>query len=224
MLWCWVCIVYNIYIYIYIYICIYLNISDVTRCMLITLLRFSFLRLRSFRFWVMFFIYFNNTGKVDSEASAGEQAPPLAPKSARKYGKPEWGEPIKGGRCYFEGTSIFLCCSFPRRPQTHFFLTIGLVYGYYCLLWETVLRSGIVMEEVDLTKQDHTLFGRDETICDVILGHPSISRQHAIVQCGKYGDSSKGKVAGAFVYDLGSTHGTHVNRRMVKPKSYHRYI
>ena len=78
------------------------------------------------------------------------------------------------------------------------------------------------MEEIDLAKRDHTLFGRDETTVDVILQHPSISRQHAVVQYGKHGDGRDGQTQGMFVYDLGSTHGTHVNRKMLQPKMFHR--
>lgn len=55
------------------------------------------------------------------------------------------------------------------------------------------------------------MFGRSDR-CDFILEHPSASRYHAVLQ---YNDKGE-----AFVYDLGSTHGTFVNKRQVKPRVY----
>lgn len=56
------------------------------------------------------------------------------------------------------------------------------------------------------------LFGR-APICDIVLDHPSISRQHAVIQYKKNGD--------AFLYDLGSTHGTFVGKNRLKSNQYY---
>lgn len=47
--------------------------------------------------------------------------------------------------------------------------------------------------------------------CDILLEHPSSSRFHAVIQFKK--DE-------AFLYDLGSTHGTFLNKKRVEVKKY----
>lgn len=49
---------------------------------------------------------------------------------------------------------------------------------------------------------------------DILLDHQSISRQHAVIQF-------RANPEVAFLYDLGSSHGTFVNKKQIKPKSYH---
>ncbi|KAJ0986815.1 hypothetical protein J5N97_005171 [Dioscorea zingiberensis] len=55
------------------------------------------------------------------------------------------------------------------------------------------------------------MFGRID-LCDFVLEHPTISRFHAVLQFKKDGE--------AFLYDLGSTHGTSINKNQVKKKVY----
>lgn len=50
-------------------------------------------------------------------------------------------------------------------------------------------------------------------MCDIVLEHPSISRQHAIIQFGK-----NDAVA---LIDLGSTHGTKVNKQSIPKLKFH---
>ena len=56
------------------------------------------------------------------------------------------------------------------------------------------------------------LIGRQDDVCDIALQHPSVSRVHAAMQ-----HRADGKV---LVYDLGSTHGTSLNKQSVPPKTY----
>ena len=49
-------------------------------------------------------------------------------------------------------------------------------------------------------------------LCDFILEHPTISRYHAVLQYKGNGD--------VFIYDLGSIHGTVVNKIQVTPNIY----
>ena len=69
------------------------------------------------------------------------------------------------------------------------------------------------------------VFGRFET-CDIVAEHPSLSRFHAVIQHSRDGLSPRrivvvshpaGKV---YVYDLGSTHGTKINKTPVEPRTY----
>ena len=68
------------------------------------------------------------------------------------------------------------------------------------------------MDEIDLTKKSFYLVGRQEDICDVYLENPTISRKHAIIQHKDTGE--------IFLYDMGSTHGTYVNKKAVQPNQY----
>eukprot|EP01132_Coremiostelium_polycephalum_P004818 gene4818-6006_t len=76
-----------------------------------------------------------------------------------------------------------------------------------------VIKNGTVIETIDLSKKSYYLIGRlPPSICDISLEHPTISRQHAIIQ-----HRDEGKV---FLYDLGSTHGSFINKKKCKPNVY----
>ena len=47
----------------------------------------------------------------------------------------------------------------------------------------------------------------------ILFEHPSLSRKHAVLQTNL-------ETQELFIYDLGSTHGTQVNKKFIKPKSY----
>jgi len=82
----------------------------------------------------------------------------------------------------------------------------------------TVLKEGIVKGTVDLAGKSRVTFGRLPEACDVVMEHPSCSRFHALIQyCIEEKEIRK---VGYYVYDLGSTHGTYVNKERVKPKVY----
>ncbi|PVH47901.1 hypothetical protein PAHAL_4G181700 [Panicum hallii] len=60
-------------------------------------------------------------------------------------------------------------------------------------------------------KKGAYMFGRID-MCDFVLEHPTVSRFHAVLQF-----RNDGKV---FLYDLGSTHGSFINKSQVKKKLY----
>ncbi|KAJ8666909.1 hypothetical protein QAD02_008571 [Eretmocerus hayati] len=80
-----------------------------------------------------------------------------------------------------------------------------------------VLKSGVILETIDLTSKKYHVVGRLPT-CDVPMAHPTISRYHAIIQYKETDDAKNGK--GMYIYDLGSTHGTFWNGNRIKPKVY----
>ncbi|XP_056623278.1 kanadaptin [Triplophysa dalaica] len=84
-----------------------------------------------------------------------------------------------------------------------------------------LLKNGAILDTVPMSQRSYFVVGR-LPVCDVSLEHPSISRYHAVLQfrglAGQYGEV--GEERGFFVYDLGSTHGTFVNKSKIPPKTY----
>lgn len=74
-----------------------------------------------------------------------------------------------------------------------------------------VLKDGSIIDQFDVYKKGAYMFGRVE-LCDFVLEHPTISRFHAVIQFKSNGE--------AYIYDLGSTHGTFINKNEVKQKAY----
>lgn len=76
------------------------------------------------------------------------------------------------------------------------------------LYWLDILKDGEVVDKINLEKR-RNIFGRQAIMCDFVLDHPSVSRQHAVVVQHKNGS--------VYVIDLGSVHGTFVaNERVSK--------
>eukprot|EP00041_Stephanoeca_diplocostata_P037297 m.1402380 g.1402380 ORF g.1402380 m.1402380 type:complete len:649 (-) comp25010_c0_seq3:7729-9675(-) len=81
-------------------------------------------------------------------------------------------------------------------------------------VWFEVLKSGTIIEKLELDeKKDCILVGRLPNT-DIIMEHASISRYHAVIQCG---DDNE-----VYIYDLGSTHGTKINKSTISPRKYFR--
>lgn len=74
-----------------------------------------------------------------------------------------------------------------------------------------VLKDGSIIDQFDVYKKGAYMFGRVD-LCDFVLEHPTISRFHAVIQFKSNGDG--------YIYDLGSTHGTFINKNEVKKKAY----
>ncbi|CAN6197986.1 unnamed protein product [Urochloa humidicola] len=74
-----------------------------------------------------------------------------------------------------------------------------------------VLKDGTIVDQLDVSKKGAYMFGRID-MCDFVLEHPTVSRFHAILQF-----RNDGKV---FLYDLGSTHGSFINKSQVKKNLY----
>ncbi|XP_073152875.1 uncharacterized protein [Henckelia pumila] len=74
-----------------------------------------------------------------------------------------------------------------------------------------VLKDGAIVNQFDVNKKGAYMFGRVD-LCDFVLEHPTISRFHAVLQFKRSGD--------AYLYDLGSTHGTFINKNQVKKRVF----
>ena len=69
-----------------------------------------------------------------------------------------------------------------------------------------------MVDTIALTAKPFMLVGRNTDVCDLLMEHPSISRQHAVIQ-----HRDEGQV---YIFELGSTHGTYVNKRQVRPSQH----
>lgn len=85
-----------------------------------------------------------------------------------------------------------------------------------------VLKGGQIIDEMkDLQTKGHWTLGKMPSN-DIEMAHPTISRFHAVLQylpessCGE----ERTAKSGWYVYDLGSTHGTFVNKTKINPKKY----
>ena len=75
-----------------------------------------------------------------------------------------------------------------------------------------VIKDGVVQGTVDLSSRAHFILGRLPGAADIVLEHPSVSRQHAVVQHRDNGE--------IYLMDLGSTHGTFMNKKRLDPQAY----
>ncbi|XP_069570765.1 kanadaptin [Brachyistius frenatus] len=86
-----------------------------------------------------------------------------------------------------------------------------------------ILKNGTIVDKLPLTHGSYFVVGR-LPVCDVSLEHPSISRYHAVIQYrGRAGDGDGERVGeerGFYIHDLGSTHGTVVNKNKIPPRTY----
>ncbi|TKY65011.1 Kanadaptin protein [Spatholobus suberectus] len=74
-----------------------------------------------------------------------------------------------------------------------------------------VLKDGSIVDKFDVCEKGAYMFGRLD-LCDFVLEHLTISRFHAVIQFKRSGD--------AYLYDLGSTHGTFLNKNQVEKNTY----
>lgn len=78
---------------------------------------------------------------------------------------------------------------------------------------------------IHIYRQSCYLLGRDAVVTDILIEHPSCSKQHAVIQfrqitkTDKYGEATS--TVKPFVIDLGSTNGTYVNEEEVPKSRYY---
>ena len=75
-----------------------------------------------------------------------------------------------------------------------------------------VWREGVISENIDLSRKDFYLIGRNAHLSDIPLENLTVSRAHCIIQNKDDGD--------IFLYDLDSVYGTYVNKSKIPTKSY----
>lgn len=112
-------------------------------------------------------------------------------------------------------------------------LCVTLSESHYSL---DVLKSGIIIENISLSsdalanrikqpRQSSYLVIGKLPICDLQLEHPSISRFHAVLQFGddtttKNPSAESTRAPGWYLYDLGSSHGSFINKSQLPARTF----
>lgn len=80
------------------------------------------------------------------------------------------------------------------------------------------MKTGVSLRTITLDQRSFYCFGRMDN-CHVAMAHPTISRYHAVLQYRSTFSETDEK-RGFYLYDLGSTHGTFLNKHRIIPKTY----
>jgi smad nuclear-interacting protein 1 len=87
-----------------------------------------------------------------------------------------------------------------------------------------VFKGADILETIELSKRSCWLIGRELAVVDMAAEHPSISKQHAVIQFryiekkNEFGDKL-GKVR-PYIIDLESANGTLLNKEAIPPSRY----
>ena len=87
-----------------------------------------------------------------------------------------------------------------------------------------VFKGDDIVDTIELAEQSCWLFGREAAVVDVLIEHPSCSKQHAVIQFryiekrNEFGDKL-GKVK-PYLLDLESANKTHVNNNIIPEAKY----
>ncbi|KAK1444036.1 nuclear inhibitor of protein phosphatase-1 like protein [Babesia gibsoni] len=74
-----------------------------------------------------------------------------------------------------------------------------------------------VLKTIHLDRQEHYIFGCDRRVVDVEMFHPTISKQHAVIQ---HRLVDKHRIL-PYIIDLESTNGTFLNDERIQPSRYY---
>ena len=85
----------------------------------------------------------------------------------------------------------------------------------------SVSKDGENLPTYRIYRQSKYIFGRDKDQCDIRLHHPTCSNIHAVLQYRLRDDSQRRHVY-PYLIDLGSSHGTYLNRRHIEANKYYK--
>jgi len=101
-------------------------------------------------------------------------------------------------------------------------------------MWRLYVFKGTGADPVEVLhihRQSAYLIGRDERVCDIVLQHPSASKQHAVIQyrsvlahpsdAEQWGDAAKQREVRPYLMDLESANRTLLNGLPVEPARYY---
>src|SRR5690554_3453452 len=82
-----------------------------------------------------------------------------------------------------------------------------------------VFKGGESVNTLHIYRQSAYLVGRDAQVADLVVAHPSCSKQHAVIQFRL--TEKKGVMAvRPYIMDLDSTNGTFLNGERIDPSKY----
>lgn len=88
-----------------------------------------------------------------------------------------------------------------------------------------VFKDDKIIETLYLHRQSAYLFGRETRVADHVLGHPSCSSQHAVIQFRAISDNengfSKRRIVKPYLMDLASTNKTFLNSSPIDDSRYY---
>ncbi|CAK7272115.1 hypothetical protein SEPCBS119000_004956 [Sporothrix epigloea] len=141
--------------------------------------------------------------------------PPKPPKEQPNWGATGALAAASNTIAQADGSSVTLKYHEPpeaRKPSTHD-------------QWKLfVFKDGAIVDTIDLAARSCWLAGRDEAVVDLLAAHPSVSKQHAVVQFrhvekrNEFGDRI-GRVK-PYLLDLASANGTKLNHDEVATQRY----
>ena len=94
-------------------------------------------------------------------------------------------------------------------------------------LWRLyVFKENDIIETLHIHRKSSYLFGRDDRVCDIILSHPSCSKQHAVIQFRIVDVQDKKsdevyQVIKPYLIDLGSANKTILNGNVIDDARYY---
>jgi len=106
-------------------------------------------------------------------------------------------------------------------------------------LWRLYVLKGGGKEPVEtlhIHRQSAYLMGRDERVCDVVLSHSSVSKQHAVIQYRcvpvhtadalqqQWHDQTKRRAVKPYLMDLESANNTYLNGLPIDPSRYYELL
>ena len=79
------------------------------------------------------------------------------------------------------------------------------------------------LQVLHISKQSAFLFGRDALVADVLVEHPSLSKQHCVLQYRVVPEKNAGGEIRCkpYLMDLGSTNGTFINGQKIEDARYY---
>lgn len=86
-----------------------------------------------------------------------------------------------------------------------------------------VFRGSEQVDVLHVSKQSAYLFGRESKVCDILCEHPSLSRQHCVLQYRAVSDKHDANVVRCkpYLMDLGSANGTFINGKRLEDARYY---
>lgn len=83
-----------------------------------------------------------------------------------------------------------------------------------------VFKGDEVVETLYIHRQSAYLIGRETRVADLVLAHPSCSKQHAVIQYRQVESAEGKKVVRPYIMDLESTNKTFLNGTAIEETRY----